>query len=79
MPIKIIKRVDAPKLPRPDEVVRDPVCNYVQEKPTREGFDGPEFDDMPKLWRCLKCGELFKSPYWDGKPVSESPMWTHKQ
>ncbi len=83
MPITIIKKADAPRLReepiKPEPTPTEPVCAYVQAHLPREGFDGPEFDWMPKLWKCTVCGEYCKSPYWQGKPITECPLWLHQQ
>jgi hypothetical protein len=66
----VIKKANAADLPRADPVLQDPGCDFEEVKPTREGFDGPRWEWIPKLHVCKTCGGHARDTSSQGTPAT---------
>jgi hypothetical protein len=75
LPIVIIKKAQAPILPRADALVLEPHCEFVLIPNAVDVDIGPGLE----LYRCTECGATARNREKQGKPREQCDSWKRKQ
>ena len=75
MPITIVKKANAPVLPRADPIVVEPHCDFVEIPKTLDIDIGPGLE----LYRCTECGATARNREKQGTLLSQCDRWAERQ